>query len=87
MALPASAEAVAAVLGLCAEHRVAVVPFGGGTSVVGGVEPLRERLRGGGVARPRPARRRVEVDRTSLTARVDAGLLGPELERRLGEEG
>ena len=29
----------------------------------------------------------VEVDRTSLTARVDAGLLGPELERRLREEG
>jgi alkyldihydroxyacetonephosphate synthase len=29
----------------------------------------------------------VEVDRTSLTARIDAGLLGPEAERRLGEEG
>ena len=37
--LPASAEQVAAVLAACAEHGVAVVPFGGGTSVVGGVEP------------------------------------------------
>ena len=29
----------------------------------------------------------VDVDRTSLTARLDAGLFGPEAERRLGEEG
>jgi alkyldihydroxyacetonephosphate synthase len=38
---PASAEAVQAVLAACAEAGVAVVPFGGGTSVVGGLEPLR----------------------------------------------
>src|SRR3954452_24070249 len=38
---PASAEAVQAVLSECAEVGVAVVPFGGGTSVVGGLEPLR----------------------------------------------
>ena len=38
---PASAEAVQAVLAACAEEGVAVVPFGGGTSVVGGLEPLR----------------------------------------------
>ena len=53
---PGSAEVVAAVLGLCAEHRVAVVPFGGGTSVVGGVEPLREGFAARGLARSRPAR-------------------------------
>jgi alkyldihydroxyacetonephosphate synthase len=64
------------------------VPFGGGTSVVGGVEPVRE----GGLAAVvsldlvRLAST-VEVDRTSLTARLDAGLLGPEAERRLGAEG
>jgi alkyldihydroxyacetonephosphate synthase len=38
---PADAERVAAVLAACAETGVAVVPFGGGTSVVGGLEPLR----------------------------------------------
>src|SRR3954452_8474468 len=38
---PPSAEAVQAVLAACAEAGVAVVPFGGGTSVVGGLEPLR----------------------------------------------
>jgi alkyldihydroxyacetonephosphate synthase len=87
VALPASAELVAAVLGLCAEHRVAVVPFGGGTSVVGGVEPVREGFAGVVSLDLGRLAATVDVDRTSLTARVDAGLLGPELERRLGEEG
>jgi len=84
---PDSAGMVAAVLGLCAEQRVAVVPFGGGTSVVGGVEPVRDGFAGVvslDVSRLSAA---VEVDRVSLTARVEAGLLGPELERRLREQG
>src|SRR5438093_5549722 len=38
---PGSAEEVEAVLRTCAEANVAVTPFGGGTSVVGGVEPVR----------------------------------------------
>ncbi len=38
---PASPEQLRAVLELCAKESVAVVAFGGGTSVVGGVEPLR----------------------------------------------
>ena len=39
--LPADAEALRRVLDVCAAEGIAVVPFGGGTSVVGGVEPLR----------------------------------------------
>src|SRR3954467_7619505 len=38
---PSDAGAVAAVLEACSREDIAVVPFGGGTSVVGGVEPLR----------------------------------------------
>ena len=85
--LPASADQVKAVLAACAEHRVAVVPFGGGSSVVGGVEPVREGM--AGVVSLDLARLAgtVEVDRTSLTARLDAGLFGPEAERRLREQG
>jgi alkyldihydroxyacetonephosphate synthase len=84
---PADAAQVAAVLAACAEHDLAVIPFGGGTSVVGGVEALPgshsaaitldlSRLSGA-----------VHVDSRSLTATVDAGLFGPELERRLGQAG
>ena len=40
---PGTAAEVQAVLYACSEEGVAVVPFGGGTSVVGGLEPLRGR--------------------------------------------
>jgi alkyldihydroxyacetonephosphate synthase len=84
---PGSREQVAAVLAACAEQRVAVIPFGGGTSVVGGVEPIRDGLAAAISLDLGRMGDTVEVDRTSLTARLDAGLLGPEAERRLREEG
>jgi alkyldihydroxyacetonephosphate synthase len=85
--LPGSAEQVAGVLGACAEHGVGVIPFGGGTSVVGGVEPVRDGFAAAISLDLRRLSSTVEVDRTSLTARLDAGLLGPEAERRLREQG
>ena len=85
--LPASAEQVGAVLAACAEHRIAVVPFGGGTSVVGGVEPVRDGMAATVTLDLGRLASSVEVDSTSLTARLDAGLLGPDVERRLREQG
>jgi alkyldihydroxyacetonephosphate synthase len=84
--LPADAATVQRVLRICAEEGVAVVPFGGGTSVVGGVEPLRgphERLVSLDLARLRD----VGVDGRSLTARLGAGLRGPEAEAALARHG
>jgi alkyldihydroxyacetonephosphate synthase len=84
--LPADDAAVRRVLELCAAESIAVVPFGGGTSVVGGVEPLRgahSRVVSLDLARLRG----VEVDRRSLTARLGAGLRGPEAEAALNAEG
>jgi alkyldihydroxyacetonephosphate synthase len=84
---PGSAEQVAAVLATCAEGQVAVIPFGGGTSVVGGVEPVRDGMEAAVSLDLGRLAFTVEVDRTSLTARLDAGLFGPEAERRLAAEG
>jgi alkyldihydroxyacetonephosphate synthase len=84
--LPADGAAVRRVLDICAAEGVAVVPFGGGTSVVGGVEPLRGghgRLISLDLARLRG----VEVDERSLTARLGAGLRGPEAEAELAKHG
>jgi alkyldihydroxyacetonephosphate synthase len=84
--LPEDADSVRRALEVCAAEGIAVVPFGGGTSVVGGVEPLRG-------AHPRlvsldlTALRGVAVDRRSLTARLGAGLRGPEAEAALRAEG
>jgi len=84
---PGSADQVRAVLAACADERVAVVPFGGGTSVVGGVEPMSDGFSGAISLDLRRLDRVVAVDGTSLTATLEAGLLGPEAERRLGSEG
>jgi alkyldihydroxyacetonephosphate synthase len=84
--LPADAAAVRRVLEICAAEGVAVVPFGGGTSVVGGVEPLRG-THGRLVSLDLCRLRGVEVDRRSLTARLGAGLRGPEAEAALNAEG
>jgi alkyldihydroxyacetonephosphate synthase len=84
--LPADDGQLRRVLEVCAAEGVAVVPFGGGTSVVGGVEPLRgahSRLVSLDLARLQG----VEVDRRSLTATLGAGLRGPEAEAALAEHG
>jgi alkyldihydroxyacetonephosphate synthase len=84
--LPADADAVRRVLDVCAGEGIAVVPFGGGTSVVGGVEPLRG-SHGRLISLDLSRLREVEVDRRSLTARLGAGLRGPEAEAALGTQG
>jgi alkyldihydroxyacetonephosphate synthase len=84
--VPPDAETLRRVLEICAAEGVAVVPYGGGTSVVGGVEPLRgshSRLVSLDLARLQG----VEVDRRSLTARLGAGLRGPEAEAALNAAG
>jgi alkyldihydroxyacetonephosphate synthase len=84
--VPGDAAAVGRLIDACAVHGVAVVPFGGGTSVVGGVEPLRgphQAL----ISLDLTALREVTVDETSLTARLGAGLRGPEAEAALAAEG
>ena len=83
---PADAEDVRAVLRVCAEDEVAVIPFGGGTSVVGGVEPLRNGF-GAAVSLDLGRLTTSVVDKHSLTAVLGAGLRGPATEAGLAAEG
>jgi alkyldihydroxyacetonephosphate synthase len=84
---PGSHAEVLAVLVRCAETQVAVVPFGGGTSVVGGLTPEADRLRGLVVLDLRRLNQLIELDRESRLARLGPGLRGPEAEALLGAEG
>ena len=85
--LPADPEQVQRVVEVCAEHGIGVVPFGGGTSVVGGVRALR----GGRVAVVALdlmwLDRLVSVDPVSRLAVLQAGVVAPEAERLLAEHG
>ena len=84
---PASHDEVLAVLALCAAERIAVVPFGGGTSVVGGLAPARAGFAGVVALDLARLDRLTTVDEVSRTAELEAGLTGPEAERRLAEHG
>ena len=84
---PGSSDEVEAVLRACAEGKVAVVPFGGGTSVVGGVEPLRDGHPAVVSLDLHRLDRVLAIDRDSLTATLEGGLFGPDLEARLAAEG
>ncbi|MFJ9691268.1 FAD-binding oxidoreductase [Kitasatospora sp. NPDC101183] len=87
VALPGSEEEIAAVLALCAERRIAVVPFGGGTSVVGGLDPERGGLRAVLSLDLRRLDRLHSLDETSGEAVLGAGLTGPAAEALLAERG
>ncbi len=84
---PASHTEVSAVVWWCSEHRVALVPFGGGTSVVGGLAARREGYDGVVALDLRRMTRLVSVDELSGTATLEAGLLGPEAEALLADRG
>jgi alkyldihydroxyacetonephosphate synthase len=83
---PASHEGVLAVLRACSEAGAAVVPFGGGTSVVGGLEAPREGF-AALVSLDLGAMTAVEADRRSLTAVLGPGIRLPEADRALAAHG
>jgi len=84
---PGSAEEVEAVLRTCAEANVAVTPFGGGTSVVGGVEPVRAGFAGAISLDLARLDRLVALDRASLLATFSPGMTGPQVEAALAPHG
>ncbi|WP_406314140.1 FAD-binding oxidoreductase [Streptomyces sp. NBC_00118] len=85
---PTSEDQVVHVLDWCSDARIAVVPFGGGSSVVGGVEPRVGDDYAGVVSLDMSSMDQVlEIDRTSRAARVQAGVFGPHLEDQMRPHG
>jgi len=85
---PTDESQIAAVLDWCSDARVAVIPYSGGTSVVGGVEPRVDDEWTGVVSLDLGAMTGVaEVDALSRAARVRAGTAGPALEEQLKAHG
>src|SRR5690554_5483088 len=84
---PGTNTEVAEVLALCAIERIAVIPFGGGTSVVGGVEPLRGPFTSAITLDLGRMHRLLSIDKESRTATFQAGIRGPAIEAALAEHG
>ncbi|HKP44187.1 FAD-binding oxidoreductase, partial [Mycobacterium sp.] len=85
--LAADEEEIAAILQYCGRKSIAVVPFGGGTSVVGGLDPLRGDFKAVISLDLRRLNQLHSLDEVSWEAELGAGLTGPDAERLLGERG
>ena len=88
VARPGGEDEITQLLAWCESAGLAVIPFGGGTSVVGGVEPRTGPGYAGTVSLDLSRLRRVlEVDAVSGAARIQAGATGPDLNRQLAAHG
>jgi alkyldihydroxyacetonephosphate synthase len=88
VAFPGDEREIESLLQWCEGAGAVLVPYGGGTSVVGGLEVAPHEARSGVVSVDlRRLDRVLEVDATSRAARIQAGAAGPVLEAQLAEHG
>jgi alkyldihydroxyacetonephosphate synthase len=85
--LPCTDDEVAAILQYCSQHGIAVVPFGGGTSVVGGLDPIRGEFSAVVSLDLRRFDQLLGFDAVSGEAEFGAGVTGPQAEQLLSEHG
>ena len=88
VACPRDETDIERLLEWCSAERVAAIPYGGGTSVVGGVQPCVDSAYNGAISIDLGRLNRViEVDDISRAARIQGGASGPELEAQLAQSG
>lgn len=88
IAYPRSEEDIVDLFDWCGAKSLAIVPYGGGTSVTGGVNPPEhDRYRGTVSVDMKHFDRVLQVDQASQSARIQAGVLGPSLEKQLKPTG
>src|SRR5436190_14729585 len=88
VAIPRTEDDITALLDWCSDATIAAIPYGGGSSVVGGVEcDVDDVYRGAVTIDLRAFARVIEIDRVSRAARIQAGVYGPALEDQLRPHG
>ena len=88
VAFPLNEQDISDLLAYAGEHNMAVIPFGGGTSVCGGVEAdVGGDYRGTISLDMQHFNQVLEIDSISRAARVQGGILGPDLEQQLKTQG
>ncbi len=83
---PTSDEEVRALFDFCRTSSTCLIPYGGGTSVVGHINPPSDSLPSLTVDVSR-LRRLLDLDEVSLLATFEAGVSGPDLEAQLNARG
>lgn len=84
VAFPKNEHNINDLLAYAGENNIAVIPFGGGTSVCGGVEAdIGESFSGSVCIDLEHFNQVLEIDSVSRCARIQAGTLGPDIEKQL----
>lgn len=86
VAYPSTEDQVADLIQYAAEHEINLIPFGGGSSVVGGVEPIAQ-SKGVITVDMKNFNKVISIDKAGRTARIQGGIFGPELEAQLKPHG
>ena len=84
---PGGHDDVVRIVGLASEHRVSLIPFGGGTNIAGSVEALGDHGRPTITLDMRRMNRMLAVDVDSMTADLEPGMFGPQVEAALQPHG
>ena len=88
VAYPTTEEQILSLMEYAAAHDVSLIPFGGGSSVVGGVEPTTDQRYSAVISVDMKHFNKIlEVNVESRSARIQAGIFGPALDRGLKEYG
>jgi alkyldihydroxyacetonephosphate synthase len=88
VAFPRSESQLLSLFAFSKKRKIALIPYGGGTSVVGGVEPPRHSNYPGVISVDmKYFDKLLRVDKESLIARVQAGIYGPDLIEKLKAHG
>ncbi|MEO1434646.1 MAG: FAD-binding oxidoreductase [Bacteroidota bacterium] len=88
VAFPKTEEQIMVLMRFAGDHQIALVPYGGGTSVCGGVEGTKDTSYQGWISVDmRNFNQILEIDRTSRAAHIQAGMLGPAIEAALKPHG
>ncbi len=87
VAFPRTEEQIVDLLDWCTRDGIVAIPYGGGSSVVGGTEPSEKEYRPVVSIDLAKLDRVVEIDETSRAARIQAGIFGPALEDQLRPHG
>jgi len=84
---PGSEDDVRALVDLAVESDLVLIPFGGGSNISGSLHPLPEETRTVVSVDLGRMDQVLDLDEDSGLARVQAGVLGPDLEEQLGRRG
>ena len=88
VAYPKNEEDIMQLFQFAMKEKVALIPFGGGSSVVGGVEPTEDESYSGVITVDMMHFNQIlEIDQKSRSARIQAGIFGPQLEAGLKPHG